>query len=258
MFNGFNGGFNDPFNIFNFQRQKPKPKPIIKEVYFDLEDFYVGRTKKLRITRHIYCRECNGTGNKDKINHKCNKCNGSGFECQIIRHGNMIQQIQRQCSSCGGSGNGISDKCVKCNGLKMTEEQIIIEVRVNNNDVDGKQILFKQMGDEYYGEIPSDLICVVRCNKHCLFIRRADDLYMNMTITLAEALFGFKKVVKRLDGSDLEIDSEEVISPGKKIIYPREGMNKQGNLIIIFNVKFPNKLNPDMKARLKEVVRMYQ
>ena len=79
-----------------------------------------------------------------------------------------------------------------------------------------------------------------------------------MTITLAEALFGFKKIVKRLDGSDLEIDSEEVISPGKKIIYPREGMNKQGNLIIIFNVKFPNKLNPDMKARLKEVVSMYQ
>ena len=30
MFNGFNGGFNDPFNIFNFQRQKQKPKPIIK------------------------------------------------------------------------------------------------------------------------------------------------------------------------------------------------------------------------------------
>ena len=258
MFNGFNGGFNDPFNIFNFQRQKPKPKPIIKDVYFDLEDFYVGRTKKLRITRHIYCRECNGTGNKDKINHKCNKCNGSGFECQIIRHGNMIQQIQRQCSSCGGSGNGISDKCVKCNGSKMTEEQTIVEVSVNNNDVEGKQILFKQMGDEYYGEIPSDFICVVRCNKHRLFIRRADDLYMNMTITLAEALFGFNKVIKRLDGSDLEIDSEEVISPGKKIIYPREGMNKQGNLIIIFDVKFPNKLNPDMKARLKEVVSMYQ
>ena len=46
-----------------------------EEFYFDLEDFYVGRTKKLRITRHIYCRECNGTGNKDKIIHKCNKCN---------------------------------------------------------------------------------------------------------------------------------------------------------------------------------------
>ena len=30
IFNKMFGGFNDPFNIFNFQRQKPKPKPIIK------------------------------------------------------------------------------------------------------------------------------------------------------------------------------------------------------------------------------------
>ena len=35
-------------------------------------------------------------------------------------------------------------------------------------------------------------------------------------------------------------------------------MNKQDNLIIIIDVKFPNKLNPDMNARLKEVVSMYQ
>lgn len=263
MFGGNNPFGNDnPFgNMFSFSfnntRQKPKPKPIIKEIFFDLKDFYCGRTKKLKITRHIYCRDCNGTGNKDKQEHKCGRCGGRGMEVQVIRQGPMIQQIQRPCSVCRGSGVGIGDKCLKCNGNKMIDDVVIVEVKVNNNDVEGKQFVFSKMGDEMFGEVASDIICVVRCNKDKVFTRRADDLMMNMKITLKEAIFGFSKEIDRLDGTKVMIDSVDIIKPGMSIIYPREGINKNGNLIITYEVVFPNKINEEMKKELKSVVDKY-
>lgn len=258
MFGGNFGGFGG-FNNFGFQHQKTKlkPKPIVQEIYFDLKDFFVGRTKKLKITREIYCRECNGTGNKDKREHKCSKCNGNGVEIEVIKNGFMVQQIQRQCRSCGGSGVGVVDKCLKCKGNKMTSETIIVELKVDNRTVDGQKVVFNKMGNEYYGETPSDIICVIRTNKDKTFTRNGNDLMMNMTIWFKESIFGFVKEIDRLDGSKLKIDSEEFIEPGKRMIIEKEGINESGRLIITFDVKYPKKINKEMLNEIKPIVGKY-
>lgn len=44
------------------------------------------------------------------------------------------------------------------------------------------------------------LICVFWYSRHPVFERRGDDLYTNVTISLAEALVGFEMYIPHLDG----------------------------------------------------------
>lgn len=62
---------------------------------------------------------------------RCKKCQGSGIQ---VTHrslgGSLIQQIQSQCSDCGGTGDFIKekDRCKKCKGKKVVEEDKTLEV----------------------------------------------------------------------------------------------------------------------------------
>lgn len=260
----FTNGFDDnrfkefnPFAHFNSkpkQRPKQKPKAIIQEIFFNLEDFYVGKTKKLKITRKKYCRKCNGTGNKLGQNIYCHRCNGTGVEVMINRNGNITMQTQKKCPYCNGSGYEIYEKCIDCDGKGNFDDVVIVEMSVNNTIQEGKEFVFKHMGDEIYGEEPSDIVCIARINKHKTFTRRGDDLLMNMTITLKEALGGFEKEIDKLDGSKLKIKSEDIIYPGKKMTYLNDGMNIYGKLIITYDVKFPDILTTEQKEQLNKIL----
>ncbi len=92
-----------------------------------------------------------------------------------------------------------------------------------------------------------DLIVVLQQTEHDVFTRNHDDLFMEHTINITEALCGFKMVVKQLDGRSLVLNhpAGEVISPGTIRAIPKEGMPvyknpyERGNLYIKFDVKFP-------------------
>ncbi|KAJ7012262.1 hypothetical protein NC653_002352 [Populus alba x Populus x berolinensis] len=84
----------------------------------------------------------------------------------------MIQQMQRPCNECKGSGETIRDKdrCPQCRG-----------------------------------------------KEHLEFKRKGDDLFVEHTLSLTEALCGFKFALTHLDGRQLLIKSNpaEVLKPGK-------------------------------------------
>ena len=93
-----------------------------------------------------------------------------------------------------------------------------------------------------------DVIFVLKQKEHDRFEREGDDLLITVTITLAEALCGFSKVlITHLDGRGLVISqpSGEVITPGVVKCIANEGMphykrsDEQGNLYVKFNVEFP-------------------
>lgn len=64
---------------------------------------------------------------------------------------------------------------------------------------------------------PGDVIIVLRQTPHEKFQRSIDDdLVMNHTISLTEALCGFSLVVKHLDGRDLLVThpAGQIVKPG--------------------------------------------
>jgi DnaJ-class molecular chaperone len=83
---------------------------------------------------------------------------------------------------------------------------------------------------------------------------------MELDIPLVNALCGFEKVIKHLDGHEILIKTKEgeIIKPGDIREIPGQGMPihktpyEYGSLYIKFNVIFPEKLSSKAITKLKE------
>lgn len=64
--------------------------------------------------------------------------------------------------------------------------------------------------------ITGDIVFILQLKEHAKFKRKLDDLYVEHTLNLTEALCGFQFVLTHLDGRQLLVKSNpgEVIKPG--------------------------------------------
>jgi len=94
-------------------------------------------------------------------------------------------------------------------------------------------------------------------NKHETFVRDKLDLIVNKMISLKEALCGFIIEINHLNGKKFSINNTtniSVIKPNYKKIFQGLGMKKEnqvGNLIINFDIEFPDILTPEQVELLK-------
>lgn len=80
---------------------------------------------------------------------------------------------------------------------------------------DGQQIVLEREADESPDVIPGDIVLTLRTTPHPVFTRKGNNLYTKETITLKEALIGFKRTLKHLDGSIVDIQREGITQPGE-------------------------------------------
>ncbi|KAF9912807.1 hypothetical protein EC991_008669 [Linnemannia zychae] len=126
----------------------------------------------------------------------------------------------------------------------------------------GTKIRFPREGDEYPNGAIQDIVFTLEEKPHPVFTRRGDDLVMELDLTLLEALTGFSKVVKTLDGRSLPVSasSSRIVQPGQEERFPGEGMpiskkpGQKGDLIVKFAVKFPTTLTAAQKSELKKIL----
>jgi len=245
----FGGGFS---SFFGGPRGGPrKTEDIVHELQVSLEDIYKGKTTKLSVSRNVVCSTCSGNGTKSGANvGKCKTCDGRGIRLVIKQLGpGMIQQMQTVCPDCGGKGEQIKDedRCGNCKGKKVIKDKKVLTVYVDKGMKHGQKIVFSGESDEAPGMEPGDIIFVLVEKKHDLFKRNGNDLYMEVSIPLIEALAGFAFTIKHLDDRTLLVKSEkgDIINPGDVKMIPSEGMPKhkspfeKGNLYLHFNVEFP-------------------
>jgi DnaJ-class molecular chaperone len=94
-------------------------------------------------------------------------------------------------------------------------------------------------------------------NKHETFVRDKLDLIVNKMISLKEALCGFIIEINHLNGKKFSINNTtnvSVIKPNYKKLFQGLGMkreNQVGNLIINFNIDFPDILTTEQIELLK-------
>ena len=72
---------------------------------------------------------------------------------------------------------------------------------------DGQQIRFAAEGDQEPGIEPGDIIVMLDEQKHPVFKRRGNDLFLDFEIDLVDALCGFQKTIETLDKRTLLITS---------------------------------------------------
>ncbi|EOY33260.1 hypothetical protein SCA6_010624 [Theobroma cacao] len=271
-------GAHDPFDIFSSffggspfgggssrGRRQRRGEDVIHNMKVSLEDLYLGTSKKLSLSRNILCSKCNGKGSKSGASMQCPGCQGSGMKVSIRHLGpSMIQQMQHPCNECKGTGETINDKdrCPQCNGEKVVQEKKVLEVIVEKGMQHGQKITFPGEADEVPDTITGDIVFVLQQKEHPKFKRKGEDLFVEHTLSLTEALCGFQFVLTHLDGRQLLIKSNsgEIVKPDSFKAINDEGMPlyqrpfMKGKLYIHFTVDFPDSLSPDQVQALEAIL----
>ena len=126
-------------------------------------------------------------------------------------------------------------------------------VVIEKGMADGSTIKFERMSEQRPGQIPGDVIMRLRQKKHRLFNRDGNDLKMEMTITLKEALLGFTKTITHMDEHTVEISRKRITKPFFVKTIKGEGMSihqfpsEFGDLHVKFIVEMPKQLNDAQK-----------
>lgn len=248
-------------------RRQKQGEDVVHPLKVSLEDLYNGTSRKLSLSRNVICSKCKGKGSKSGASGRCMGCQGSGMKVSIRQLGpGMIQQMQHVCPDCRGSGETISDKdkCGQCKGNKVVQDKKVLEVHVEKGMLHGQRIVFQGEADEAPDTVTGDIVFVLQLKDHSKFKRKGDDLYVEHTLNLTEALCGFQFPLTHLDGRQLLIKSSpgEIIKPGQYKAINDEGMPQyqrpfmKGRLYIHFNVEFPDSgaLSPEQCKALEAIL----
>ncbi|MCO5578599.1 hypothetical protein L7F22_032443 [Adiantum nelumboides] len=263
---GGGGGGHNPFDIFESffggaspfgggggssrGRRQRRGEDVVHPLKVSLEDLYNGTSKKLSLSRNVICSKCKGKGSKTGASMKCPGCQGSGMKVSIRQLGpGMIQQVQHVCQDCKGAGEAISekDKCLQCKGEKVLQDKKVLEVHVDKGMQHSQKITFQGEADEAPDTVTGDIVFVLQLKEHAKFKRKNDDLFVEHTLNLTEALCGFQFILTHLDGRQLLIKSSpgEIVKPGQYKAINDEGMPHhqrpfmKGKLYVHFSVEFP-------------------
>ncbi len=267
FFSFFNGGAGGHPGAHARQRAT-KTEDAKLDINVTLADLYNGKTVKITSTRNILCTLCKGLGVKTNAKTKqCGVCKGEGYVRKIRRVGpGMVTQDYVDCTTCKGKGviYRSKDKCKKCDGKTTEEETKILEFVIEKGSSFGDSIVLKNESDEAYGKEAGDVILTIHeKSTNETFERMKNDLYADLSISLAESLCGFKDkiILKHLDDRLLKISTPtgKVLRPNDFLKIEGEGFpiknsSKRGDLYLKVVVEFPPDNWFTEKAELQKVL----
>ena len=78
--------------------------------------------------------------------------------------------------------------------------------------------------------VPGDVKVSLKQEKDARFRRRGRELHMDLEITLREALLGFRREIRHLDGHLVQLERSELVTkPGQVLVIRGEGMPARAN-----------------------------
>ena len=151
----------------------------------------------------------------------------------------------------------IARKVLNDDGNTTTERDKILTVNVKPGWKAGTRVTFPKEGDQGPNNIPADVVFVIKYKDHPRFVRKGNDLIHTTRVKLADALCGCSISLLTLDGRQLSIPVNDVITPSYEKRVPNEGMphtrdpSKRGDLIIKFEIIFPSSLSDEHKRLIR-------
>ena len=142
--------------------------------------------------------------------------------------------------------------------MKITEtETIYVYIPIGIDD--GEIMIIREKGN-IINNFKGDVKIFIKIENSTEFKRFGLDLIYEKTISLKDALCGFRFELKHLNSKTYTITNSNavgnVIHPNYKKMIPNMGLSRDnhiGNLIIIFSVKFPEVLSETVLEELKNI-----
>jgi molecular chaperone DnaJ len=220
-----------------------------------LEDVAFGVEKTIELPRTDTCKSCNGTGAEPGGLEQCESCQGTG---QIVKEQRSGYSVFRQisgCSNCRGSGSIVKEACKHCEGEGIIQETEEIEVTIPAGADNGYAIRIDgkgESGDDLWG----DLYIVLLVEKHPVFERHGDDLYVQEDVGFTTAALGGELEVPSLDG-DITLNIPEGTQTGSVFRIEGQGVTRlegagKGDEYVIVRVVTPTDLSQKEKDLLRK------
>jgi DnaJ family protein B protein 4 len=143
-------------------------------------------------------------------------------------------------------------------GENKTSEHETIYVNIPKGIDEGEMIILRDKGNIINDQLKGDIKLVVKIENNTEFKRNGLDIILHKTISVKDALCGFSFEMKYLTGKIYTITnhSGNIINNGYNKIIPGMGFSRDehtGNLIIVFEIKFPDKLPDETIEQLKKI-----
>ena len=254
IFEEFLGGFGGFTSRRKAQRRPRRGADLSYEISVSLEDVYFGREISLEIERYENCELCGGSGLAPGAKPQyCPTCKGRGH----VVHTEGFFRLSTTCPTCHGVGTFISDPCPKCHGEGRRRKRRTLKVHIPPGIEDGAVIKIAGEGEAgLYGGPPGDLYLRVHVLPHEVFERRGKDLYLEVPISVVEAMLGGEIEVPTLE-EKVKVKIPRGIQPGDTLALEGKGLpdvhgGPRGDLILRFRVEIPKDLTKRQEELLKE------
>ena len=263
-FGGF-GGFEDLFGDFfgggaSRANASVKGNNVFAQVQIDLLEAIFGCKKIISISLDCVCDDCRGTGARPgTFPENCKKCGGSGRV--HIQRQSMFGSISIQmstCNVCHGTGKVIREKCQKCRGTGIIKQEKKLEIDIPKGIANDQTIRISNKGNAGKNGGPNgDLLVTVYVKPHKYFVRKGDDLYLDVPIEFIQAVLGDEIEIQTVYGPE-KIKIRPGTQSGTVFTLKNKGVpNVQnnrmiGDLILKLNVNVPTNISDKQKKLLKE------
>lgn len=108
-----------------------------------LEDAIRGNTRKIEYKKRTLCESCHGHGGKTT---KCDTCDGRGQVRERVQTVFGIMEQARECSTCHGTGEKITEKCGTCHGKKYSDSVVKKDIDIPRGIENGMSIKMRGEG----------------------------------------------------------------------------------------------------------------
>jgi molecular chaperone DnaJ len=258
---GGGGGGEDIFSdLFGTVRQNDSPlrgHDLETRLEISLEEAFRGVTKSVTLTREKNCKTCRGLGAESSKT--CNACKGAGS----VKQKRGVFRLSQPCTACKGTGKIITKVCKTCRGKGSTVATETIKVKIPPGADTGSRVKLRGMGGAgAKGGPAGDLYISLTVSKHPVFKRDGSSIYVDVPITVSEAVLGGKIKVPTLDGT-VTMTLPAGTDSGKKFRLKGKGIpNKRtgaaGDEFAVIKIVVPKKVGKKTKEALEEIEKAYE
>ena len=258
LFGGGFGGFSSSFGGFGgrSRNRAVRGEDMLMRIKLTFDEAVNGCKKDIKVNVTDNCDECNGKGGFGEIT--CSTCGGRGVVKEEQRTIFGMMQTQKTCPNCGGIGKSFKEVCKSCHGEGMVTKNKTLTVTVPEGIDTGNQLRLSGKGGAGINGGPNgDIYLEFIVEEHKYFERNGDDIYLELPITITDAVLGCKKEIPTLTGNGY-VEVKPGTQNYTKLKLKGKGVKNvnsrnTGDMYVVINVIIPTKLNKKQKDLLKEL-----
>lgn len=217
-----------------------------------------GTTKAINTDVTETCSECDGKGGFGETT--CSECHGSGYVTSEQRTLLGAFMTKTSCPKCHGKGKTFDHICNHCRGKGNIRVNKTLDVKIPAGVDSGSQLRLSGKGEAGVNGGPNgDIYLEFIVEEHDLYKRNEDDVYIELPLTITDAVLGCKKDIPTLYGK-VKLSIPAGSNTGDKHRLKGKGIenvhnHRPGDMYVILKVVSPKKLSRDQKKLFEQLAK---